>query len=304
MYEGEIIDVFFHPPWPKEEKSDSWGSRADWLKDPRRARVMKTFHQEDDAARTPNKTTEDMLADMAEAEVGRAIFQSSAYYPTPLEAIHRKHEELAALVTSSANRFLLTATIRPPEQGPGTTWDFMENVRLIEETHRKHGIVGIHLLPAPWGTPPNHKFFYPVYAKCVEMDLAVFTYVGMPGPFWPMHPNDPVHLDEVALAFPDLKIIGHHIGDPWPQVMIRLAAKHRNVHICTSAWSPRRYPKELLEFMTGKWHGTYGAEKVMFGTDYPLLHLQKACRDARELKLPAAVLKRFLHDNAAEMFWR
>ena len=120
----------------------------------------------------------------------------------------------------------------------------------------------------------------------MELGLAVFVYVGMPGPLWPISPNNPEHLDEVALGFPDLTIIAHHIGDPWNQMAVRLAARHRNLHLCTSAWSPRRYPAELLEFMAGKWHGTFGADKVIFGTDYPLLNLEKACRDARELDLP------------------
>jgi predicted TIM-barrel fold metal-dependent hydrolase len=53
-----------------------------------------------------------------------------------------------------------------------------------------------------------------LYAKCVELGLWLFVYVGMPGPLWPMMPNDPTVLDEVALAFPDLKIIAHHGGDP------------------------------------------------------------------------------------------
>lgn len=306
MYDGPIIDVFFHPPWPKEAGSDSWGTRDSWIKDPRRARVMRTFHQDGADARTPDKSVGDMIADMQQAGVEKAIFQSSAYYPTTREMVDKKHLEMSNILDSvdhDRKMFLMTGTIRPPEQGPGTTWDVMENGRILEEAKRKHGIIGVHMMPSPWGTPANHKWFYPVYAKCVELNLAVFTYIGMPGPFWPMEPNNPVHLDEVALAFPDLKIIGHHIGDPWPHVMTRLAAKHPNVYITTSAWSPKRYPPELLEFMRGKWHGQAGADKVLFGTDYPLLNLEKAARDARELDLPETVLRKFLYENAQRLFW-
>lgn len=306
MYEGPIIDVFFHPPWPREAKSDSWGTREDWIKDPRRARVMRTFHQAGTEVRTPDKTIGDMVEDMKAAGVEKAIFQSSAYYTLSREAVEKKHRELDEIlktVDKSRRRLLMTATIVPPEQGPATTWDVMQNVRLLEQAHREHKIVGVHMLPSPWGTRPNHKWFYPLYAKCVELDLAIFTYVGMPGPLWPMDPNNPIYLDEVALAFPDLKIIGHHIGDPWVAVMVRLAAKHENVYITTSAWSPRRYPAELLEFMGGKWHGQPGAEKVLFGTDYPLLNIQKAAADARALNLPTSVLERFLYGNAEQLFW-
>lgn len=305
MYDGPIIDVFFHPPWPKQSESDSWGTRQAWIDDPRRARVMRTFHQSGDDARTPDKTIGDMVRDMKEARIEKAVFQSSAYYPLPRSAVEKKHRELFDVLSSvdKSRRLLMTATIVPPEQGPGTTWDVMANVRLLEQAHRDYKVVGVHLLPSPWGTPPNHKWFYPLYAKCVELDIAIFSYVGMPGPLWPMEPNNPLHLDEVALAFPDLKIVGHHIGDPWPNVMIRLAAKHPNVYITTSAWSPRRYPPELLQFMEGKWHGQAGADKVLFGTDYPLLNIQKAAQDARSLRLPVEVLDKFLYGNAERLFW-
>lgn len=306
MYEGPVIDVFFHPPWPREAQSDSWGTRNDWIRDPRRARVMRTFHQSGEEVRTPDKTIDDMASDMKAAKVEKAIFQSSAYYALSREAVDTKHRELDTILKSmdpDGDRFLMTATIMPPEQGPGTTWDVMQNVRLLEQAHRDHGVIGVHLLPSPWGTRPNHKWFYPLYAKCVELDLVIFTYIGMPGPLWPMDPNNPIYLDEVALAFPELKIIGHHIGDPWTAVMVRLAAKHENVYITTSAWSPKRYPVELLEFMRGKWHGQSGATKVLFGTDYPLLNLQKAVDDARALDLPSQVIEQFLYSNAARMFW-
>jgi len=128
-------------------------------------------------------------------------------------------------------------------------------------------------------------FPYPIYAKCVELGLCLFVYVGMPGPLWPMIPNDPTVLDEVALAFPDLRIIAHHIGDPWNDVVVRLAARHRNYYICTSAWHPRSYPEQLVSFMRGKWHGTHGSEKVVFASDWPLLDMQKTVKAARELSL-------------------
>jgi predicted TIM-barrel fold metal-dependent hydrolase len=80
-------------------------------------------------------------------------------------------------------------------------------------------------------------------------------------------------------------------------MMTHLAAKHPNLYICTSAWSPKRYPPELLEFMRGRWHAQAGADKVIFGTDYPLLHLTKATTDARNLDLPDDVLEKFMYSN-------
>ncbi len=169
--------------------------------------------------------------------------------------------------------------------------------------HGDPNLVGVHITPSPWGLPPNDRWYYPLYAKCSELRLALFAYVGMPGPLWPMGPNDPVHLDDVALAFPDLTIIAHHIGDPWTDMAVRLAARHPNFYICTSAWVPKAYPPALMAFMAGRWHGTPGCEKVVFASDYPLLDLQRTVRSARALALPDAGLASILHGNAQRLFF-
>lgn len=126
----------------------------------------------------------------------------------------------------------------------------------------------------------------------------------MPGPLWPVGSNSPEHLDEVALAFPDMVIVAHHIGDPWTEMSIPLAARHPNFYICTSAWSPKAYPPALVDFLAGKWHGVCGADKTIFASDYPLLKLDIATRDARTLPLGADQLERFLYGNANRLFWQ
>lgn len=85
-------------------------------------------------------------------------------------------------------------------------------------------------------------------------------------------------------------------------MMCHLAAKHPNLYIQTSAWSPKHYPTELMEFMTGRWHGQAGAEKVLFATDHPFIDVVRASRAARALKLPARALDRFLYENARALF--
>ncbi len=184
VYDGPIIDVFFHPPWPKQSESDSWGTRQAWIDDPRRARVMRTFHQSGDAARTPDKTIDEMVRDMEEARIEKAIFQSSAYYPLSRSAVEKKHRELYDVLGSvdkEHRRLLLTATIVPPEQGPGTTWDVMANAKLLEQAHRDYGVVGVHMLPSPWGTPPNHKWFYPCTRSAWNLALPSSAMWECPG---------------------------------------------------------------------------------------------------------------------------
>ncbi|XVV38351.1 amidohydrolase family protein [Streptomyces sp. CA-100214] len=299
-YDGPIIDAFFHPGWAATTP-ETFGDRDSWIDDPMRARVMRTFGQGGDKPNTSEATMEQTVAEMDKLNITHAIFQASLYYQATRPELEARVKEHADIIAEYPGRFSHSGCVLPPRQGPASYWDLLENPRILDEHKEQYGITGVHLLPSPWGTPPNDKWFYPLYAKCVELDLVVYSYIGMPGPLWPTYPNYPLHLDDVAIAFPDLKIVGHHVGDPWVEMMTHLAAKHPNLYITTSAWSPKTYPEPLLRFMRGKWHGQAGADKVIFGTDYPLLNLTKAVTDARNLDLPEDVLEKFLYSNAAKL---
>jgi uncharacterized protein len=87
---------------------------------------------------------------------------------------------------------------------------------------------------------PNDKFYFPLYVTCIELDIPFCTQVGHTGPLMPSEPGRPIpYLDEVALTFPELRIVAGHIGYPWTDEMIGLAWKHENVFIDTSAHAPR-----------------------------------------------------------------
>ncbi len=296
MYSGPAIDAFFHPGWAATSR-DTFGDKETWWADPMRERVMRLFDQGGDKPTVEPATAEETVAEMDACGIEQAIFQASLYYQSSREGLEARVQEHFDLVQKFPGRFLHATTLLPPQQGPATFYDLMENPRILQDHVERYGIRGVHILPSPWGTPPNDKWYYPLYAKCVELKLFIFTYIGIPGPMWPTYPNYPLHLDDVCLAFPELVVVGHHIGDPWVGMMTHLAAKHPNLYICTSAWSPKRYPQELLEFMRGRWHAQAGADKVIFGTDYPLLHLTKTTTDARNLDLPDDIIEKFMYSN-------
>ncbi|MBX7169156.1 MAG: amidohydrolase family protein [Pirellulales bacterium] len=171
-------------------------------------------------------------------------------------------------------------------------------VRELRRAVNDLGFRALRIIPWLWNRPPNDKLYYPLYVACIELDIPFCTQVGHTGPLRPSETGRPIpYIDEIALTFPELRIVGGHIGYPWTDEMIAVAWKHANVYIDTSAYLPRYYPPQLLHFMS-----TYGRDKVLFGSNFPMLRLDKCAQQARELGLPAQLEANFFHANARRVF--
>jgi predicted TIM-barrel fold metal-dependent hydrolase len=162
----------------------------------------------------------------------------------------------------------------------------------------RRGFRALRIVPWAWNRPPNHASYRPLLAKCAELGIPFCTQVGHTGPRMPSEPGRPIpYLDEIALAYPTLKIVGGHIGYPWTDEMIALAWKYDNVYIDTSAYLPRYYPPQLTNFMN-----SYGQDKVLFGTNFPMLSLRDCTEQAAALKISEETRAKFLSDNARRVF--
>ncbi len=139
--------------------------------------------------------------------------------------------------------------------------------------------------------------FYPIYTVCCDLGIPFCTQIGHTGPLMSSEVGRPIYLDRVALDFPDLTIVGGHIGYPWTEEAIAVATKHPNVYIDTSAYTAKRYPPELVRFLN-----TNGAEKVLFGTNYPMITPAQALADLPGLALNPEVEAQFLGGNARRVF--
>ena len=173
----------------------------------------------------------------------------------------------------------------------------MKAVRELEHYVRERGFVALRIEPFMWRKPPTDRVYYPLYAKAAELGVTFQTQVGHTGPLYPSDTGRPLYIDEVALDFPELRIVCGHIGWPWTEEMIAVAWKHRNVWIDTSAHLPKHYPPAFVHFMK-----TFGKDKVCFATDYPLLRWERVLPDVEALGLPPEIRQRFLHDNAVRAF--
>jgi uncharacterized protein len=113
----------------------------------------------------------------------------------------------------------------------------------------------------------------------------------------PSEPGRPIHLDPVALEFPELTIVGGHIGYPWTDEAIALATKHERLYIDSSAYTPARYPAALVEFLRG-----HGRRKVLWGSNYPMISPQHAIDGVEALALDDEAKAMFLGGNAARVY--
>lgn len=174
----------------------------------------------------------------------------------------------------------------------------MQAVRELRRCVKEFGFKGLRVLPWLWGLPPDDRRYYPLYAECIELDVTFCLQVGHAGPMRPSEPRRPIpYLDNVTHEFPELRIVGGHIGFPWVAEMISLMMKYPNVYVDTSAYKASRFPAELVAYMRGP-----GKNKVLFGTNYPMLSPAECLAGLEELALDQAVVDAFLTGNARRAF--
>ena len=159
------------------------------------------------------------------------------------------------------------------------------------------GFCALKLFPYIYGRPPNDAIYYPLYTACIDLGIPVLILTGHTAVQESSEPGRPHYLDEIALFFPELKIIAGHAGFPWTQELISLAWKHPNVYIDTSGHRPKYFPPELKHFMN-----SYGRDKVLFGTGYPLMDYAGPIGELEALDLKPASRRAFLGGNATCVF--
>ena len=237
---------------------------------------------------------DDMLSQMDAAGTGLALLAAPKAGRLGLPgSFHMPIDVVVDAVAARPERFRGLVGI-DPYQG-------MQGVRELERAVRELGFVGAHLYPHWFELPPNHAKYYPFYAKCVELDVPVQMQVGQSLVYAKAQPcrsvGRPIHLDDVACDLPELKLIGSHVGVPWADEMIAMAWKHDNVYICTDAHSPKYWPPSLVRYID-----SYGQDKVIYGTDFPVLDFQRTIAEVDQLGLRPEARRKFLRDNARRVY--
>jgi uncharacterized protein len=268
---GPVIDAWMQHPGPRWIEDEMFASLRRWKPGP--------FSE----TAPPLSTTVEV---MDQAQVSRGLL--CAWYGPAGPMI--SNDDVAAACQQYPDRFVGVASVDLTRPMAAVT----ELRRCVQEL----GFRALRVLPWLWGLPPDDRRYYPLYAACCELDVTFCTQVGHSGPMRASEPGRPIpYLDNVALEFPDLRIVGGHIGVPWLDEMISLATKYPNVYIDTSAYTARRYPAALVEYLRG-----HGRRKVLFGSNHPFWPAADCLAGLDDLGLDERTARAFLHDNAAAVF--
>jgi predicted TIM-barrel fold metal-dependent hydrolase len=232
-------------------------------------------------ARSPQSgdPVDDTLREMDKHNIEIAVFNLSSVAGTEIERRAIQHP---------SKRFRPVLHV-DPNQGMGA-------IRDITRAHAELGIVGVALFPVGYvpQVPINDKRMYPIYVKCIELDIAVFCTSGVPGPRLPFEAQHTGLVDEVCWFFPELRFVLRHGCEPWTDLAVKLLLKWPNLYYSTSAFAPKYYPKEIVEFAN-----TRGADKIIYAGYYPLgLTLDRIFRELEDVPFRDHVWPKFLRENA------
>ena len=267
------------------------------LPDPNRVRHRQSilYDRPGFGGRELNLTPERFLEKMDAAGIERSFIvaaKSGSKYTGDMDSV--PYEEVAEIVNKYPDRFSGLAGIDP--------WEGMEGVKALESAVKEMGFIGAHMYPHWFRMEPDHRKYYPFYAKCVELDIPIQMQVGHCLIYIADRPplqsvGRPITLDTIACDLPDLKLIGIHTGYPWVEEMISVANKHPNVYIGCDAYTPKYWKPEFVHFIN-----SYGQNKVLFGSDYAVVDNERMIREIEDLDFKPVAKSKLLRENAMRVY--
>ena len=258
------------------------GLRPEW-----RAAAAKYFGEE----ATP--TVEDVAAYYRERNMAAVVFTVDAVTQTGRPAV--RNDEIAEVAAANADVLIPFGSVDPHRP------DAVDEVRrLVAE----HDIRGFKFHPNIQAFFPNDEAFYPLYEAIQEAGVPALFHTGhsgigtgLPGGGGiRLKFSNPMYVDDVAVDFPEMKIVLAHPSFPWQDEAISVALHKRQVYIDLSGWSPKYFPPQLVRYAN-----TQLRDRVLFGSDYPMITPDRWLKDFERLEIDDEVRPLVLKENAARL---
>jgi uncharacterized protein len=244
------------------------------------------------------ETMTDVIAEMDRLGIGAGVLSKAPRDITPPyvhgiktgEAVLRETcEQLATIQKDHPGRFVISVGI-----DPRLGYEAAKHVRIAV---REYGIKCIRIIPMFSGIAIDDKLAYPLYTAACDEGAVVSINVGVPGPMKPAKLQRTILIDEVALAFPELKIVMSHLGDPWISETVAMLIKHPNVYAMTAGWAPKYLPADIVTFAQKR-----NPRKLMWASDYPILTFDRTITEGKAVALSGKSRTGYLGDNARAVF--
>ena len=236
-------------------------------------------------------TIPETIAYYRERKIGLVMFTVDSEFEIGNKRI--SNEEVAEAAAENSDMMIAFASIDPHKGIMG--------VREARELIKTGAVKGFKFHPTLQGFFPNDRMAYKLYEVIAEHKLpAVFHSghsgmgTGMPGGGGlRLKYSNPIHLDDVAVDFPDMKIIIAHPSWPWQDEALSVCLHKPNVYIDLSGWSPKYFPPQLVQYAN-----TQLKTKMLFGSDFPLIHPDRWIADFKVAGFKPEVHDLILKQNA------
>ena len=205
------------------------------------------------------------------------------------------NEEVAEAAAANSDMMIAFASI-DPHKG-------MMGVREARDLIKSGAVKGFKFHPTLQGFFPNDRLAYKLYEEIAAAKLPAIFHsghsgmgTGMPGGGGlRLKYSNPIHLDDVAADFPDMKIIIAHPSWPWQDEALSVCLHKPNVYIDLSGWSPKYFPPQLVQYAN-----TQLKTKMLFGSDFPLIHPDRWIADFKDAGFRPEVHELILKQNAVK----
>jgi predicted TIM-barrel fold metal-dependent hydrolase len=253
-----------------------------------------------DALEAYFKTKIDVLTEDEMAQIYKDLDIMGVLLPTDDETVSgikpTPHEYVADMVKRFPDTFIGFAGVDP--------WKGKAAIEELERAVKELGLKGAKFQQAMQAFFPNDRRFYPLWEKCVELNIPVLFHcgttgigAGTPGGLGiKLKYVDPLPIDDVAADFPELTIICAHPAWPWTDVSIAMAVHKANVYVDLSGWSPKYFPPQLVQEINSRLQ-----DKALFGTDYPFIKPDRWLRDFERLEIKPEVRPKIMIENAKKI---
>lgn len=209
------------------------------------------------------------------------------------------NDEVATECAANADVLIPFASIDP--------WRGKAGVREARRLISEYGVRGFKFHPNVQGFFPDDRMVYPLYEVVQEAGAIALFHTGQTGIGARVRGgggirlkySNPMHVDDVAVDFPDLPIILAHPSFPWQDEALAVALHKPLVHIDLSGWSPKYFPPQLVQYANSLLQ-----DKVLFGSDYPLISPDRWLADFAKLPIKDEVRPKILKHNAARLLFK